>query len=229
MTQHSLYLLPGFHGSANLFAPLISHLGTHIEAHPLRFESAASIEEHAAIISPSLPANNVLLVAESFSGLIALALLQQNPDRFKGVVLCAAFARTPMIGLARIGACLPTFAYRKTPLKRLVLNHFCLNNTSNMRLKKEVLAAITAVEPITIKKRISVLSATDLRGKLANITTPVLCLAAAHDRVVPRQLVDALVHELPNARIEELAGPHLLLQACPGAAAAAIETFINQL
>ena len=227
MQKNSLYLLPGFHGSPLLFDPLIACLSGEIEAHPLGFESATSLTEHIDKVSPTLPVAGSFLLAESFSGLIALGLMASNPTRFKGAILSCTFARSPMQAFAAVGKQLPELAYRQTLLKRSILRHFCLNGTRNDALLQTVLDAISEVPPTVIKNRIKVLAETDLRSRLKHITTPVLCIAAAADRVVPRRRVIELQSLLPNARLVVLEGPHLILQTQPKEAAAAISNFVN--
>ena len=225
--QKNLYLLPGFHGSPALFGPLVSHLSSAIEAHPLAFESADSLTDHVEQVSGLLPAENAFLLAESFSGPIALSLMAQQPKRFRGAVLSCTFARSPLLSLVKLGRRLPTFAFRQNPLKKSILKYFCLNRTDQPALLSTVLNAVAAVPASAIKSRLNVLAETDLRRNLAQISAPILCLAASHDRVVPRRLVTELRDLLPNANLEILEGPHLLLQARPQQAAAAVSTFIN--
>lgn len=226
-SKNPLYLLPGFHGSAALFDPLVEHLSDEIVAHPMGFESADSLDDHLSKISPMLPSAGSFLLAESFSGLIALALMAAEPDRFKGAILSCSFARSPMQSLATIGKFLPSLAYRQTPLKRLILKYFCLNHTPDDALLQTVLDAVSNVPPEVIKRRIKVLAETDVRDRLSLINTPVLCLAASADRVVPHHRITELHALLPNAALTMLDGPHLLLQARPTEAAEVVSNFVN--
>lgn len=227
MANKQLYLLPGFHGSATLFDELLQHLPNNITPYPLGYDSADSLDEHLENISPQLPESGAFLLAESFSGLIALALMARQPTRFRAAVLSCSFAVSPMMPLAKLGAKLPAIAFQQTPIKHYILDHFCLNRVTDASLKPKVLAAISAVPASTIKRRICVLARSDLRDRLARISTPILCLAASHDRVVPARLVNDLAHQLPNANVKTIEGPHLLLQARPRSSAQAISEFLS--
>lgn len=220
-------MLPGFHGSAKLFSSLVKALGDAIDVHPLGFKSYDSLTEHADAISPLLPQEGSFLLAESFSGLIALQLAARQPGRFKGLILSATFAQSPFLALCKIGARLPTSCYKPNPVRQLILKHFCLNGIHNPSLEVEILQAVNEVEPTAVKKRFRVLASADLTGLLPTITTPVLILESSCDRIVPTSRIDALLAGLPNAQRRKISGPHLILQTKPLIAATAIKEFIR--
>ena len=223
----AVYLLPGFHGSTKLFSPLLHALSDDIETYALSFNSCASITDHAAKLAAELPISGSILLAESFSSLIALQLAADFPDRFKGLILSTPFARTPMAMLARLGACLPAFVYRNSPIRKYVLDRYCLNGVADVELRTNVLNAINEVAPATVKSRIKVLSNTDLSAVLPAITAPCLLLEATKDRVVPKNRIEELHRHLSTNRRVQINGPHLILQAKPKEAAAAIKQFIH--
>src|SRR5690349_8746161 len=91
-------LLPGMDGTGTLFAPFITALEdaasikiiTYPTDQPLGY---AALE---CLIRDQLPANEpFVLVAESFSGPIAIALAATPPAGLLGVVLCCSFTRNP--------------------------------------------------------------------------------------------------------------------------------------
>ena len=229
MVKPTLFLLPGFHGSSSLFAPLVRELGEHIETHALVFTSQSSIESHADALSQELPETGAFVLAESFSTLIALQLAAQHPSRFHGLILSTPFARTPFAALAAIGARLPAWCYRQSPLRKIILNHYCLNHITDEKLKAQVLEALNDVPALTVKRRIEVLSATDLTEDLSGIEIPCLLLEASDDRVVSTQKINRLQHLLPNTQRKLIPGPHLILQANPRDSAAAIRLFIDSI
>jgi pimeloyl-ACP methyl ester carboxylesterase len=64
---------------------------------------------------------------------------------------------------------------------------------------------------------------------LPRIETPVLYLRASNDRIVSSRLSLELTSLLPNVKVAEVHGPHLLLQARPRECAAAITEFVQAL
>lgn len=229
MTKPTLYLLPGFHGSPGLFGPLLAELQESINALALGFTSQDTIEEHADEASKELPQAGALLLAESFSSLIALKLAAREPDRFRGLILSTPFASTPFPMLAKLGAMLPRFCFERSPIRKFVLDTFCLNTVADSHLKTTVLEAIDNVPASTVKRRIQVLARTDLSSELERIQTPCLLIEASADRVVNRDRIDKLQQQLPNSQRARVRGPHLILQANPQAAAVAIKRFVNSI
>jgi pimeloyl-ACP methyl ester carboxylesterase len=77
-----------------------------------------------------------------------------------------------------------------------------------------------------MRSRLACLATTDVRPALARITTPVLYLRASNDRVVSTRLGLEMTSLLPNVKVVEIDGPHLLLQARPRECAAEIMQFV---
>ena len=90
-------------------------------------------------------------------------------------------------------------------------------------LAREVQDAVSSVAPRVLAGRISQLLTLppDTRTR---VSVPLLCLQGTQDRIVTRDLVRPHV-AAPHAERRELRGPHLLLQANPKEAWAAICEF----
>jgi len=67
----------------------------------------------------------------------------------------------------------------------------------------------------------------DLSDALAACPVPLLYLRAADDRVVSTASWKPIAELKPDAYLVELPGPHLILQAQPALALAAIEQFLK--
>src|SRR5687767_13530285 len=96
-----LVLLPGFDGTGKLFGPLQAALGTDVVSRTVRYDAERSLEDYIDTVTRILPQENAVLVAESFSGPVALSLLARHPTRIKCAVLCATFAVSPFRSLTR--------------------------------------------------------------------------------------------------------------------------------
>src|SRR5271154_250751 len=79
----------------------------------------------------------------------------------------------------------------------------------------------------TLKARLEAIASIDVSEKLRRVAVPTLYLRARHDRVVSRASGDYIRKIPPNVEIAELDAPHLLLQAVPQAAKAAIGNFVH--
>jgi len=93
-----LILLPGLDGTGELFAPFIEALGgftTEVVSYPP--DRAMSYAEHETFARAKLPSDeDYVLLAESFSGPVGIAIATATPARLKGLILCATFASNPL-------------------------------------------------------------------------------------------------------------------------------------
>jgi pimeloyl-ACP methyl ester carboxylesterase len=109
----NLVLLPGLDGTGHLFRPFVAALSdvdTQAVSYPN--DKALSLDEHARWALRHLAGDKVVLVAESFSGLVALRVLQEAPSRIAAVIFAGAFAEPPRPLLLR----LTPLASRAAPL-----------------------------------------------------------------------------------------------------------------
>jgi pimeloyl-ACP methyl ester carboxylesterase len=224
-----LTLLPGFDGTGELFGPLQAALGSKLLSKAVRYDAERVLDDYVDSVASVLPKENAVLIAESFSGPVALSLLDRYPDRIKCAVLCATFAVSPCRSLTRAARFLPTFMFAPTPIQRRLLRDFCLNGESDDALVDQANAVIHSVSAATIQNRLQVLSGVDMTSLLPQIATPVLYLRAMQDRIVNSRLSRKLTQELPRVTVQEIEGPHLLLQSRPTQCAAAISRFVSDL
>lgn len=227
-----LLLLPGMDGTGELFLDFMRALPEDIQASTLRYppEVRLSYDELERMVREVAPSNEpFVLVAESFSTPLAISYAASHPSNFKGLVLCAGFAASPLKGWKRAVAratisLLPLGFLPSGIIKRLLVGPLAPESTiSRVRM------AIRQVKSKVLRHRLKCVLACDEREALANISVPVLYLQAKEDRLVPRACVKEILSAKPDVKIIELAGPHLLLQASPKAAAEAVMQFAYEL
>jgi hypothetical protein len=80
--------LPGLHGSARLFDRSIAAAPPHLSLMPMTLPAAEPLSYDALAdrLSPMLPAGRVVLLAESFSGPLAVALAKRRT--IAGLLFC---------------------------------------------------------------------------------------------------------------------------------------------
>ncbi len=222
----NIFLLPGFDGTGELFAPLQSALGKDIQAVVIHYRDEFLFEDYIDSVTSLLPPKNVILIAESFSGPIALALMARYPSRIRCCVLCSTFAVSPFHNLTRLARFVPTRFFGANPAQRAMLKIFCFDKESDPALLTKALSVIRSVPARTIKSRLNVLANLDMRPLLSRITIPILYLQAMQDKIVSPQLSRELVNGLPNVIVRKLNGPHLLLQTRAEDCAEVIMPFI---
>jgi pimeloyl-[acyl-carrier protein] methyl ester esterase len=229
-TQPSrLLLLPGLDGTGELYAPLLDVLGGAVTASVVRYEPERSFDDYVHAAAKALSPQNAVLVAESFSGPIALALCARYPANIKGLVLCATFAQSPFRSLLRLSPYAPNALLRPSPIQPLILRYVCLNGERDNRLLEQALSVLRSVPASTMHARLTTLSTIDMRPLLCSVNVPTLYLRATRDRVVHQRLGRALTDNLSNVVVQEIEGPHLLLQARPRECAEAIVRFATTL
>jgi pimeloyl-ACP methyl ester carboxylesterase len=221
-----LLLLPGFDGTGELFAPLQSSLGNSVHTTVVRYQDERILEDYVESAAALLPEQDAVLVAESFSGPVALMLMSRYPQRIRRAVLCATFVTSPFRPLTQLARFVPELFFGPAPTQPAVLRTFCFDATTDEELMAKALAVIRSVPAGTIKQRLNLLSDLDVGPLLSGIEAPVLYLQAMQDRIVGPQLTQQLVSGLPQVEVRQIDGPHLLLQCRPQECADAILPFI---
>lgn len=216
-----LLLLPGMDGTGRLFAPLIAALPPAVDPHPVAYPPDRPLDYDALLefVRPLRPRGAWYLLGESFSGPLALRLAAERPPGLRGLVLAATFAASPAPWAPRWLARPTLFTPAAARLAARVLGaHRCGPGVAAM-----FRAASASVAPAVLAARARAVLDVDLRPlapALADL--PALILAATRDRVVARRHTDRLAALLPHAAVRRLDAPHLLLQARPDEAAAAV-------
>src|SRR3982751_5682640 len=95
----TIALLPGLDGTGDLFGPLLEvippGLPTRVVAYPV--DRALSYPDLLRVVEAQLQKEaDLVLVAESFSGPLALRYAAAHPGRVSAVVLCASFVGSPV-------------------------------------------------------------------------------------------------------------------------------------
>jgi pimeloyl-[acyl-carrier protein] methyl ester esterase len=222
----SLLLLPGFDGTGELFAPLLPALDQH-DVTIARYHDEKSFDDYVDTASALLHEDDNVLIAESFSGPIALALMARFPNRIRCAALCVTFVVAPHRALTRLARLMPASLFDAHPGQRMILRHFCLDQKCSPALEDKALSAICSVKGSTIKQRFNVLADIDMRRVASTIATPILILRATRDRVMNRVRYQQLIDALPHATVQDVDGPHLLLQTRAQLCADAILQFIG--
>jgi pimeloyl-[acyl-carrier protein] methyl ester esterase len=226
----TLVLLPGMDGTGTLFAPFVAALGEAMPIQIVRYPLTPSLDYAGleAFAQGTLPSDGPLvLLGESFSGPIAIALAAAMPERVKGLILCCSFARNPLPVLAPLKALTGLAPVAAVPLR--LIAHFLLGDHATSPLRASLAQALAAVAPAVLRARLRAVLSVEASAALASIRVPVLYLRATHDRVVPRSASAHILSVCPHAQIVDVAGPHFLLQAAPSEAVSVVSDFAKGL
>lgn len=203
-------LLPGLDGTSELFESFVAATPPGFEVVPVRLPSdrPRSYLELTEFVMSSMPPGPFALVAESFSGPLALQVAARAP-RIRAVALCASFALAPAPGL--LGR-IPEWLWSRPPslaVLRLLLTG------GDRQLAEAVRRAITTVEKGVVAARIAAALKVDVTAELKKYDRPLLYLRATGDRIVRAATARRLQALKPTMRVVDLEAPHLLLQTKP--------------
>ena len=224
----TLVLLPGMDGTGELFAPLVAALGTAFDVLVVRYPPTEALDYAGLerVAREALPRDApFVLLGESFSGPVAVAIAASRPPRLQGLILCCSFVRNPRPLLSSLRNWVRLLPLRQLPVK--LLGRILMGSHATPRLHAAFARSLAQVSTDTLKARILAVLAIDVSARLSQVDVPVLYLRAADDRVVPpsaSRLVSAL---RPETHVVPLQAPHFLLQAVPTEAAERIAHFVG--
>jgi pimeloyl-ACP methyl ester carboxylesterase len=226
----TLVLLPGLDGTGILFRPLIEALPPEIRTLTCTYPGdeflpparlAETVEARISGIG------DVVILAESWSGLVCLELLRRNPNNIAGVIFVACFAAPPRPALLALSRLLPLSVLMRLPPPASLVRRYCLGAGAAPEQLALFREALAAVRPEVLAARLGSMSKI---GPYAEPVAPTACyVQATTDRLVPARAEMAFSAMAPNLEIARVAGPHFLLQARPGECAVIIRDFIRRL
>ena len=221
--------MPGIDGTGISFEPLRPFLPVGIVPTVISYpaDRALDFEETVEHAARQVPGDPDFVLAESFSGPVAVALLASGLIRTKGLILSATFARAPRPGLMRILPLLPMEFILGLPVPDAVLARILGGGKAArviLPLWREVKARVPAK---ILAHRMRIVGRIDVRGCLSRLTMPCLYIQATKDRIVPPPSVADFEASVGNLRVKRIEGPHPILQVEPQASAEVIADFIN--
>jgi len=223
--------LPGLDGTGELFRNVLSYVPSPQRAIVVSYPSRRILnpQELVQIIQHALPTEDpYIIVAESFSGPLAIELAAARPTGLKGLVLCASFLSCPFSSFYRIVLWLVKFGLIPVRPPRWAVRRFLLGDDASNDLVEAFYNAIDSVDSNTLLHRIDLVFRTDVRKLLDQISVPILSLIPSQDRFLKRKSYREMVATGQRLSLVELDGPHLLLQRCPKEAAQKICQFLSQ-
>ncbi len=230
LKRHYLLLLPGLDGTGRLFAPLQGVLSPEFETAIVTYppDQPLGYEELFPRIREVMPWNvPYTIIAESFSGALALRFAARQPQDIRALILCACFVSNPlppMLDWAR--RLLNDTGFLKRP-SEVLLRKFLAAEDCPEVLRDAVRAALESVRPEVLAYRVRLAAETDSRLALQSCRAPILYLQGAKDTIVGPSCLEEIRTLRPDVQSVTLDAPHLLLQARPREAFAAIREFLS--
>ncbi|HXE52726.1 MAG TPA: alpha/beta hydrolase [Tepidisphaeraceae bacterium] len=224
----TIVLLPGLHGTEDLFGPLLAAIPPKIRPRMITYppDEALSYDALLNLLSEQLQSEQAMvLIAESFGGPLAIRFAAANPRRVRALVLVATFVKPPVPRWLRYLVHPVVF---RVPPPSLVLRFLLLARTLSQPLPAELGRAIRKVRPHVIAHRIREVLKVDCTAELRTCSVPILYLAADRDRLVRPKCVKTLLRNRADVQVRTIEGSHMLLQVNPKAAWREIERFLAE-
>jgi pimeloyl-ACP methyl ester carboxylesterase len=221
-----LIVLPGMDGTAVLRDAFRRALETRFDvdvlAYPATSGSYLELGEHVA---RSLPDDApYVLIGESFGGPLAVMLAARRQSDLRGLCLCASFVRYPVRfgALASLTSLLP---FKLVP--SAVTAALMYGPWSTPSLRSALTDSVAPIPHRILAARARAAATIDVSDLLRDSPTPLLYIRATHDRVVSAAAARTIARLRPDARIQEIAGPHGVLQARAQPCAQAIAAWVR--
>ena len=215
--------LPGFDGVAELRAEFVAALAEHFPARAIGYPNRKmdSLNGYARHVAERLDGEaRPVLVAESFSGLVAARLAAKDPH-VAGIVLCGAFARSPMPWVS-LGASFPSLAQ----LFILYPTTTGTRDAARRRWSEGLTTAIRALDPDVVAERLRLIATEDVAAELRSLRIPIVVMQFTQDQVIGPDARGELEAACHDARVVRFNGPHFSIAVRPKESAAAIREHV---
>jgi pimeloyl-ACP methyl ester carboxylesterase len=225
-------LLPGLHGTGDLFEDFVDALPDGLAAQVVGYPKDVSLSypELLELVKGVAPASEpFVVVAESFSTPLAIQFAAGNPESLKGVVLAAGFATCPVRGLLRFLAPILSPVLGHLPVSEVAARIAVPRGRVPHPLQDRMRGAIVSVRPRVLMDRVRAVVACNVLEELCGIRVPVLYLQSKQDRIVDPVCLDEMRHAKPEMEVVVLDGSHILLQTMPEQTAGIVADFVRRL
>jgi pimeloyl-[acyl-carrier protein] methyl ester esterase len=209
-------LLPGLDGTGELFSPIIPYLESHFEVHVVRYTDEFTFKDYLESALAQLPQSNpVSLVAESFSGPIAISLLSNQSSKFHPSVLSATFCKSPLPFLTQALKYLPESLFSSNLASKAILDLLVTGSDASLEVRNKARSLLKSVSPDKFQSRVNIVHEVDVTEELKDIDVPLLYIRATRDRIVLANSAAEIMKHGKNVHIEDVAGSHMILQTMP--------------
>jgi len=205
-------------GTGTLFEPFVRELPPHVNAVTVSYPAGVhlSYDQLAGRVRNELPPGQpYIIVAESYSGPVALRLAAAPVGDLRAIVLVASFVSRPLGRWGRRLAWLPWAAVFRLRPPRLALRWLLMNRDTPRETVSAVQAAIGQVRPDVLAARMREALRADSTEAALACPVRIVCLVAGRDRLLGWRA-------FPGVETVTVPSPHLLLQCAPRAAIAAM-------
>ncbi|TBR41437.1 alpha/beta hydrolase [Marinomonas agarivorans] len=216
-----LVLIPGMMCDHRLFAPQVQELSKSRQVFVPRTDQGETIADIATYIFTQVPWATFALGGLSMGGIIAMEMINQQPDRIVGVALMdtnpwaekaeVKAARQPQIALAE------QCQHLKVIKEQMAPNYgrgTTISEQSQLTLVLDMAEQLGA--EVFIQQSMALASRSDQASTLTHFHGPSLVLCGEHDQLCPLDRHEAMATYLPNNQFHVVpAAGHLITLQAP--------------
>jgi pimeloyl-[acyl-carrier protein] methyl ester esterase len=205
-------------GTGSLFYPFTRCLPANVETKIISYPSQEplSYRQLEEYVVNQLPATGeYILIAESFSGPIALKIAGRANSGLKAVVLVASFAHGALGWLGKPLSRLPLRLILRIPLPRSLQRMSLLDKSAPADLRTAVRRASCCATPNVLAGRLKEALAGDYCRQPMSGNARVIAIFADKDRLLGGFGRQSIVKVCSKIEIETIRSPHLALQSNP--------------
>ncbi len=193
--------LPGLHGTEELYESVRERLPAGTLAEFINLPSSGKQDYPALFewLDKELPKGKKrIIIAESFSGPLAIRLTNKRPDEIAGLVLAATFCDAPINPGFALLPLRPLFMV-KPPLK--ALRHFLIGDDASEAKVAELRSIIQSIPASTLSKRVRTILQLMEQDNPSLPALPMLLLKAGNDNLIPWEPQRKLEPSYPNKSV----------------------------
>jgi len=183
-------------------------------------------DDLTSLVHSLLPKEDFILIAESFSGPIAVKIASLRPPRLRAIVLVASFITNPVkpfSALAKIAVQMP----RPPMFPQWLIRKIFFTSDAPASLVRQFTSIIKSIPHCLLRHRLLCILNSDVSKDFTNCQLPILYLQGERDRLISKSIPDLMRKLQPSMSIDQLDTGHLVLQSAPVSAFRLINNFID--
>jgi len=232
LSGQTIIFLPGIDGTGISFEPFGKILPQDVKVQVINYptDRLLSFEETVQCARDQIHPDQegAIVLAESFSGPVAIALVGSGQLKAKCLILCSTFARPPKPLLLKVLGYLRLESLIQLPIPRFVFKHMVEGGEEAADLFLGLWERVKVLVPAKVLvHRLNMIRQMDVRGFLPKLAVPCCYIQATGDRSIPASALFDFIDLVPDLKVIRIRGPHFILQAQPQASLTAIQNFVS--
>jgi pimeloyl-ACP methyl ester carboxylesterase len=224
-----IVFLPGFDGVAELREEFVQELRGIAPARAIGYPNRTleTLNGYSRFASSQLAdESRPVLIAESFSGLVAARWAAKDPH-VAAIVLCGAFANNPT-AWSQIAASWPATAQFAAANFMNPMSYFS-GDPARRRWSQALTTAVGSLRKEVVAERLRIISTEDVSADLRSLRIPVVLGQFLEDLVIGIEARAQLESVCHDPRVVKIPGPHFAIETRPRDAAQALRPQLEAL